>query len=83
MDNIFVLVRIQPTELGRTKPMRFLTRRAQKPEHLLHNRLASSSFVHLRQLKLRHQFVPEALKLLNNLGQPSTSVAQWADYNGT
>ena len=66
-DNLIDLAGIQPTELSRQKAILSLACRAQKPEHLLHEKLVFPSFVHPRQLKSRHPFVPAALKLLNNL----------------
>ena len=77
---LFTLTGIQPTELHRQKAVLSLARRAQEPEYLLYKRLLSSLCGQLRQLKLRHLFVPSELQLLNDLTQPGTSVARWAEY---
>ena len=79
-DKLVVLAGIQLTGIRRQRATLSLARRAQELEHLIHKRLVSPSFGHLRQLKLRHLFVLAALEQLNNLAQSGTSVAEWADY---
>ena len=68
------------TELRRQKPILSLALPAQELEHLLHERLGSLSFGHLRQLKSRHPFVTATLELPNDFAQLGSSVVQWADY---
>ena len=65
-NNLFVLAGIQTTELRRRKAILSLACRAQEPQHLLHERLVTSSYKNLRQLKLRHSFMPAALEMLND-----------------
>ena len=75
-DNLFVLAGIQPIDLCRQNATVSPTHHAQKPEHLLHERLVFSFVGHLRQLKSKHPFVHTALELLSNLTQSDIAVAQ-------
>ena len=76
----FILAGIQLIELSRQKPVLSLDRRAQKPEHLLYERLLSLLRGQLRQLKSRQPFVPAGLELLNDSAQSGTSLTRWAKY---
>ena len=75
-DNIFVLSGITPTELRRKRATLFLVCRAQKPGHLLHDRLTSHSYGGHQRLKSIHPFVPAAL----DASELGTSAARWADH---
>ena len=66
IDNLFVLASILPTELRRKQAVLSLARRAQRPEHMLNERLLSPPYRKHLQLKSRHPFVPAALKLLKD-----------------
>ena len=59
-----------------------LARRAQEPQHILKERLLSSPYRELRQLKSRHPFVLAAVKLLKNFFKSDTSVDVWWKPNG-
>ena len=57
-NNLFVLSGITPTELRRKRATLSLACRAQKPGHLIHDRLTSHPYGGHGQLKSRHPFVP-------------------------
>ena len=80
-DNLNALSGILPSELRRKRATLSLARRAQEPNHLLHDRLMSHPYGGYRNLKSRHPFVPAALELLNdlNLNGSESSAADWAD----
>ena len=61
----FYLIR-HPTKFRLQKAVLSLVRRDQDPENLSYERLLSPLGGQLRQLKLRHSFVPAALELLRD-----------------
>ena len=79
IDNLFILAGILATELRRKRAMLSLARRAQKSERIFNKRLLSTLYKEHRQLKLRHPFVPAALKILKDFFESDNSVACWTE----
>ena len=68
-DYLRVLADIPPAEFRPRQATPTLSRRALKPNHLLHHKITSSELKQSRRLKSRHPFVPGARELLSNLNR--------------